>query len=373
MPSPPQPEQTPRIPQETVAQAYEKLGIAYVKADILGNIIEENRYFASVSGSVTMRAGEQGELQRKQNLVGEYGQLTPEKPESVWHMQSSDGQWYQVHGRGNFSPEGNLLGFETVYVDVTETVKTVSQGMHNSEAFRAADAIAHDLRGPLANAKGYNELAKMGIDALQSPNTETQQGKDQIIRLLEKADVGNQRAVRIIEAYLSLMAMDAGGIKTYPVDMDAIVHAMEDHFMEMGKAKQARIKIEPSMPRVLATSGLVERVWENLVSNAIRYGGDRPDISLSYSTMPDGRVRYVVVDSGPGISQEDQELLFKEFSQLNEGKRMKDGLGLGLALVKKIVESLGGEVGVESEVGKGSTFYFILSSAEKRSRKTSPD
>jgi two-component system, sensor histidine kinase and response regulator len=102
----------------------------------------------------------------------------------------------------------------------------------------------------------------------------------------------------------------------------------------------------------------VAEVWANYLSNAIKYGGDPPRAELGADLPADGRVRFWVRDNGPGLSPEDQARLFAPFERLHQVRAQ--GHGLGLSIVRRIVEKLGGEVGVESAVGQGSTFWFTL-------------
>jgi len=113
-------------------------------------------------------------------------------------------------------------------------------------------------------------------------------------------------------------------------------------------------------PEALGYGPWVEEVWINYVSNALKYGGADPVIELVWDDGRNGKVRFWVRDSGEGISREQQTRLFQPFSRLH-GSRVD---GRGFSIVLRILEKLGGEVGVESEMGKGNTFYFILSRAE---------
>jgi signal transduction histidine kinase len=105
----------------------------------------------------------------------------------------------------------------------------------------------------------------------------------------------------------------------------------------------------------------VEEIWVNYLSNALKYSGRPPHIVLGAARQPDRRVRFWVQDNGRGIHPEDQAKLFMPFSQLSQAQT--EGHGLGLSIVQRIVEKLGGEVDVESEPGQGSTFSFILPAA----------
>jgi signal transduction histidine kinase len=107
----------------------------------------------------------------------------------------------------------------------------------------------------------------------------------------------------------------------------------------------------------------VEEVWANYVSNALKYGGTPPRIELGATLEGDAMVRFWVRDNGAGLSAEQQSNLFKMYSRLDT-KRV-EGHGLGLSIVQRIVNKLGGQVGVESAVGQGCTFSFTLPAYKK--------
>jgi signal transduction histidine kinase len=121
---------------------------------------------------------------------------------------------------------------------------------------------------------------------------------------------------------------------------------------------QAEIVLPDVWPKAMGYSPWIEEVWVNYLSNGVKYGGQPPHLELGARVQNDGFVRFWVSDSGPGISPEDQTRLFTPFTQLEQVR--VTGHGLGLSIVRRIVEKLGGEASVESEVGKGSTFSFTL-------------
>ena len=122
--------------------------------------------------------------------------------------------------------------------------------------------------------------------------------------------------------------------------------------------------IQPaSWPVVVGYAPWVEEVWVNYLSNGLKYGGRPPCLELGATPQADGQIRLWVHDNGPGIPPAEQSRLFTEFVRLGEvGLK---GHGLGLSIVRRIVEKLDGQVGVESQVGRGSTFYFTLPSVEE--------
>jgi signal transduction histidine kinase len=101
-------------------------------------------------------------------------------------------------------------------------------------------------------------------------------------------------------------------------------------------------------------------VWVNYLSNAVKYGGDPPRVELGALTLPDGWVQFSVTDNGPGLTAEEQARLFAPFTRLD--RVSAEGEGLGLSIVRRIMERLGGQAGVRSPgaLGLGCTFYFVL-------------
>jgi signal transduction histidine kinase len=111
----------------------------------------------------------------------------------------------------------------------------------------------------------------------------------------------------------------------------------------------------------------VEEVWINYVSNGIKYGGRPPRVELGATPQADGMIQFWVQDNGRGLTPDEQDQLFKPFSQLGGGREGTQGYGLGLSIVRRIVEKLGGQVGVESQAvaGQGSRFWFSLPAADE--------
>jgi signal transduction histidine kinase len=121
------------------------------------------------------------------------------------------------------------------------------------------------------------------------------------------------------------------------------------------------VKLPETWPAALGHAPWIEEVWVNYLSNGMRYGGKPPKLELGGETVSD-KVRFWVRDNGPGISEEQKVRLFAPFTQL--GQARTGGQGLGLSIVRRIMEKLGGEAWVESEPGKGSKFGFTLPGAK---------
>jgi signal transduction histidine kinase len=140
--------------------------------------------------------------------------------------------------------------------------------------------------------------------------------------------------------------------------MESAFHEVRSRLEEMIIKHDAEIMVVSDLPAAFAYGPWIEQVWTNLLSNAIKYGGQPPCVEVGAAELDDGTVRYWVKDNGQGLSQEQSSRLFKPFSRLHT--KSVSGHGLGLSIARRIVDRLGGEIGVESELGQGSTFFFTM-------------
>ena len=152
-----------------------------------------------------------------------------------------------------------------------------------------------------------------------------------------------------------------------PLDMVRIVAESISRLADNIKAARAEIVWPDSSawPMALGHGPWVEEVWTNYLSNALIYGATPPavpHIELGAALQPDGMVHCWVRDHGRGLTPEEQASLFTPFTRLDQVRLT--GNGLGLSIVRRIVEKLGGQVGLESQVGQGSTFFFALPAAQ---------
>ena len=139
--------------------------------------------------------------------------------------------------------------------------------------------------------------------------------------------------------------------------MDLAINHTLQRLSFMQKEHDAEIIMTDSLPEALGHAGWVEEVWYNYITNAIKYGGNPPVVKIGGNIVGD-YVKYWVADNGQGLTQDEQNRLFTQFSRLKMPQI--EGDGLGLSIVAKIIEKLNGRVEVESQVGQGSTFSFYL-------------
>jgi signal transduction histidine kinase len=168
----------------------------------------------------------------------------------------------------------------------------------------------------------------------------------------------SNRMSNIIEELLLLAQMRNLEIELYPLDMGHIVRESNKRLGPLLKEYQAEVIIAPTWPLALGYGPWIEEVWVNYLSNALKYGGQPPQIEFGADASQNGQVRFWIRDNGSGLTPAEQGRLFTQFTQL--AKVRAEGHGLGLSIVRRIVEKLGGEVGVQSEIGVGSVFSFTL-------------
>jgi signal transduction histidine kinase len=157
---------------------------------------------------------------------------------------------------------------------------------------------------------------------------------------------------------LLLAGVRKAEVQLEPLDMATIVAEAQNRLVGMIEDYQAKIVLPDTWPVANGYGPWVEEVWANYLSNAIKYGGQPPQVEVGANIEANNTVRFWVRDNGPGIKPEKQAQLFIPFERLGQTKIKGDGLGL--SIVRRIVKKFGGQVGVESEPGQGSLFSFTL-------------
>jgi signal transduction histidine kinase len=212
-------------------------------------------------------------------------------------------------------------------------------------------AVSHDLRAPLGNAQSLLDLA-----------LDPEHGSVPDRNLVLRAQVNIQRVLSLVSNLLQTASIKNGGIRLQlaPTNLNEIVedalhlHAPATTVNEIEVVRA----LDPQMPVIFADSVQVGRIVGNLFDNAVKYGGKRGRLRIA--TGHDERNVYVSVsDSGPGMSPEQCKELFAPYRRVHIGGHAA-GSGLGLYIVRRLVEAMGGTVDVESQPGSGSTFKVTL-------------
>jgi len=221
----------------------------------------------------------------------------------------------------------------------------------NEELDAYAHTVAHDLKNPLTLVVGFADMLR--DTAQHTPPEEVQQYLNIIIEHGKK--MGS-----IIEALL-LLAVVRGTkeIEVDEVDMGFIVGENLKRIEYMLKEYEGDLRLPESWPTAYGYGPWLEEVWYNYLTNGLKYGGRPPVLELGYDLLENNMARFWVKDNGAGFSTDKPEKLFAPLSRLTAGD-YQSGHGLGLSIVRRIVERLGGKVGVESKLGSGSCFYFTL-------------
>jgi len=211
--------------------------------------------------------------------------------------------------------------------------------------------IVHDMRSPLMAMSGYLDLLKMKAS---SQLGEREQG------WIKTARQGTTQLTEMVTTLLDVSRLEAGQmpLKRSACDLAVVARAAVDSLGSL--VGQRRLSIESPSGPVIASADkeIVQRVIANLLGNALKFTPDGGEVKLT-ADRKDGLARLAVSDTGPGIPPEYHARIFERFGQV-EKQRRKHSTGLGLTFCKLAVEAHGGQIGLESEVGKGSTFWFVL-------------
>ncbi|MCB0034367.1 MAG: GAF domain-containing protein [Anaerolineales bacterium] len=232
--------------------------------------------------------------------------------------------------------------------------RTAALEEHNAELDAFAHTVAHDIQNMLARIVGFAELLKMDLSSPDSGVPFEEMSKS-------AAYISNnsRKMSKVVDALLLLAAVRQTEVKLEPLSMGKIVDEVLERVSDTIQEKETSLTVTKEWPTAYGYAPWVEEVWYNYINNALKYGGDPLKITIGATKMINGtEVQFWVKDQGPGISPEQQKVLFAPFTQLST--KRKKGHGLGLSIVERIIKKMGGHVGVESAVGEGSKFYFTL-------------
>lgn len=291
---------------------------------------------------------------------------TPYQLELEMLRPDGDICWVNAFGGPTRGREGRIIGLHGTVQDITERKQAeiaLRRAMEAAEAANQAKSeflanMSHEIRTPLNGILGMLQLIQTGAaDPEQA-------------RYADIAIQSGKRLTCLLSDILDFSSMEAGKMTLHaePFDIREVLRHVEEllHPAHLQSGAPLRLCVDPALPaRVKGDATRVQQVLTNLVGNALKFT-DSGSVTLEACPLPpcragESRVLFVVSDTGCGIPDEKLETLFKPFVQASTGyARSYQGAGLGLSIVKRLVELMGGSIAVESEVGVGTTFHVAL-------------
>lgn len=215
--------------------------------------------------------------------------------------------------------------------------------------------LAHELKGPMTTIKGFGEVLRDNWGSL--PEAQRSRFFDIVTKEID-------RLSRLVTDLLDVSRMEAGTLRyeMEPVELPELVKSILTVHPSLGAEHTLANEVPDELPRVTGDRDRIRQVLLNLLTNATRYAPEGTNVTIGADVV-EGEVRVWITDQGIGIAPGDYDRVFFKFVMLPKPGWVKKGTGLGLYITKGIVEAHGGRIWIDSEPGRGSTFYFTLPTA----------
>ncbi len=273
--------------------------------------------------------------------------------EDDWRTIWQDGSVHWVQGTGRVFNDrgGRPIKMMCVTMDITER-KMIEEDLKRSNADlrEFASVASHDLRYPLSRISSFLEILRRRYEGRVLD--------ERARELIDHAIHGSQHMRLLIDDLLEYSKIDQACKRLEPVDMEEVLEQVEQN-LSVPIDRSGAIITKGPLPTIKADRTQMMLLLQNLLSNAIKFQRDDPPRIDVHAELIGSSWQFSIKDNGIGIDPQFKDRLFKMFSRLHSSARY-EGNGIGLASVKKILERHGGRIWVESEVGKGATFFFMI-------------
>ena len=278
------------------------------------------------------------------------GEVPGEQPSATYDFSPEEGRYLRAHTTPVIGETNECLGAVTVLMDISGLM------MLDKLKSQFVAQVSHELRSPLSTI--HEQLAMVLSDLVGEVDPEQR-------HVLSRAKEKTHGLITLIGDLLDLSRIESGLLvrEIKPVDLGRVLEGVVEFLRSKAAAKQQAIGLrlpEAPLPVVLAEAQAIEIIFGNLVTNAINYSPEGARIEVE-GAFDDASVRVSVSDNGFGIEERHQEKIFERFYRVKDDQtRLITGTGLGLPIVKGIVDELGGHIELESRPGEGSTFTVHL-------------
>lgn len=350
------------LAQQSSQAAIDSLPDPVVVFDLHGGVLNVNRAAETILGLMlgvasgdplsAVPAPARAVLQTvRDHVLSGKGVYTPKGFEEATRTSTADGDRYFLpRATPVYAEEGGIAGATVIFQDVTR-LRRVDELRNDLVA-----TVAHELRTPLTSLRMALHLC---LEQVPGPLTERQAD------LLYTARDDCERLQSIVDELLHLARIQGGQdtLDQQPTSPDSLVEAAIAAHRAAAAERHVQLEsaVLPDLNDVRADRDRIQIVFANLLTNALRHSPPRSVVTVRALPAPDG-VRFEVSDAGEGIPKELQSVVFDRFVQVRSAHA--GGSGLGLSIAKEIVKAHGGRIGVESESGSGSTFWFTLPSVK---------
>lgn len=310
---------------------------------------------------------------RDDELVIKTGKAIVDKMELI-HPKYGISTWLKTTKSPTYDIEGNIDGVICMGLDITQSkreedellrAKKIAESANKAKSEFLAN-MSHEIRTPLNAVIGFAELLqKTYLDRVQK-------------QYLENIDVSGKALLGIVNDILDFSKIEAGKLEFSFIETDIV--KLAEHSMDIVRYNASKkdieliINISPEYPRIAKLDPIrVKQILINLLNNAIKFTENgEVELKVEFIDLGEGfgRYNFLVIDTGIGITPEQQGKIFNAFSQADTSTTRKyGGTGLGLTISRLLAERMGGDIGLESEFGVGSTFSFSIETAYKREPK----